>query len=178
MEIPLERLKRRIRSWLDCGSFQVPAYRDILSLLNVVEYIYFPFSNLVQHILCCSQSRCESLLQIKDIGHRILKSIEQEDFDSFGVLMDEHWQNKRKLSAKISYSEVDDLYDLVKKEYGVLGGKIIGAGGGGFLMLYAPKKHRELTSFMQSKGYFRLPYSMEFEGTKIISNARNTQENL
>lgn len=118
----------------------------------------------------------ESLLQIKEIGVRILKAIEEEDFDSFGKLMDEHWQNKRKLSEKISYSEVDQLYDHVKKEYKVLGGKIIGAGGGGFLMLYCPEKKKELTRFMETKGYFRLPYSIEFEGTKIVANVKNAQE--
>ena len=121
------------------------------------------------------QKRVEdSLLQIKDIGHRILKAIENEDFDAFGLLMDEHWQNKRKLSDKISYSEVDQLYDHVKKEFGVLGGKIIGAGGGGFLMLYAPANKKELTQFMAQKGYLRLPYNIEFDGTKIISNGLNT----
>lgn len=118
----------------------------------------------------------DSLLQIKDIGLRILKAIEVEDFNQYGLLMDEHWQNKRRLSSKISYSEVDQLYDQVKKEYGVLGGKIIGAGGGGFLMLYANQRKQELTEFMHSKGYFRLPYNIDFEGTKIVSNLRNTQE--
>src|SRR5262249_45531928 len=107
---------------------------------------------------------------------RILKAIEGEDFDSFGRLMDEHWQNKRRLSNKISYSEVDQLYDHVKKEYGVLGGKIIGAGGGGFLMLYTPRQDRSLATFMESQGYFRLPYSIEFEGTQVVSNLKRSQE--
>ncbi len=118
----------------------------------------------------------DSLLNIKEIGQKILKSIENEDFDSFGRLMDEHWQNKRKLSEKISLSEVDHLYDHVKKDFGVLGGKIIGAGGGGFLMLYCPEKKKELTAYMQTKGYFRLPYNIEYEGTKVVANLRNSQE--
>ena len=58
----------------------------------------------------------ESLLQIKDIGHRILAAIQAEDFDQFGRLMDEHWQNKRRLSDKVSYPEVDQIYEHVKKE--------------------------------------------------------------
>jgi D-glycero-alpha-D-manno-heptose-7-phosphate kinase len=118
----------------------------------------------------------DSLLQIKDIGHRILEAIQGEDFDAFGVLMDEHWQNKRRLSETVSYPEVDQLYDHVKKEYGVLGGKIIGAGGGGFLMLYCPRKKQQLTQFMQTKGYFRLPYQVEFEGSKVVSNLQHSQE--
>jgi D-glycero-alpha-D-manno-heptose-7-phosphate kinase len=118
----------------------------------------------------------ESLLNIKDLGLRILKAIENEDFDSFGKLMDEHWQNKKKLSSKISYKEIDALYDHVKKEYDVLGGKIIGAGGGGFLMLYSPEKKKDLTAFMRTKGYFRLHYTVEFEGTKVVANLRQSQE--
>ena len=118
----------------------------------------------------------DSLCQIKDIGVQILRSIEAEDFDRFGRLMDEHWQNKRRLSDKISYPEVDQLYEHVKKEYGVLGGKIIGAGGGGFLMLYCPKEKQPLTHFMQTQGYLRLPYQIEFEGSKVVSNLQNSQE--
>ena len=116
-----------------------------------------------------------SLLNIKDLGLRILKAVEGEDFDAFGRLMDEHWQNKRRLSKKISVPEVDRLYDHVKKEFGVLGGKIIGAGGGGFLMLYAPKKGQELTEFMRKKGYLRLNYNVEFEGSKVVTDLRSSQ---
>ncbi|MBI2915913.1 MAG: galactokinase [Elusimicrobia bacterium] len=112
----------------------------------------------------------ESLLQIKEIGLQILKAIEREDFDRYGELMDAHWRNKRKLSPKISYSEVDQLYEFVKQEYRVLGGKIIGAGGGGFLMLYCPDKQKELTQFMHGKGYSRLPYNITFEGTQVVTH--------
>ena len=89
--------------------------------------------------------------------------------------MDEHWKNKRKLSSKISFSEADALYELVKKEHGVLGGKIIGAGGGGFLMLYSPHKGKELTEFMRNKGYLRLNYNVEFEGSKVVTDLSSTQ---
>ena len=118
----------------------------------------------------------ESLLNILDLGKRILKAVEGEDFDAFGILMDEHWQNKRKLSQKISFKEVDDLYRLLKKDFGVLGGKIIGAGGGGFLMLYAPKKKKDLTEFMRRKGYSRLNYSIEFEGTKVVADLKDSRD--
>jgi len=117
----------------------------------------------------------ESLLNIKDLGLRILHAVEGEDFDSFGRLMDEHWQNKRRLSKKISVPEVDQLYDHVKKDFGVLGGKIIGAGGGGFLMLYTANQGKELTEFMKKKGYLRLNYNVEFEGSKVVTNLGSSQ---
>jgi D-glycero-alpha-D-manno-heptose-7-phosphate kinase len=101
--------------------------------------------------------------------------VEGEDFDSFGCLMDEHWQNKRRLSKKISVPEVDQLYDHVKKDFGVLGGKIIGAGGGGFLMLYTANQGKELTEFMKKKGYLRLNYNVEFEGSKVVTNLGSSQ---
>lgn len=118
----------------------------------------------------------ENLLNIFDIGRRVLKAVEQEDFDAYGRLLDEHWRSKRRLSDKISYPEVDALYERVKKDYGVLGGKIAGAGGGGFLMLYCPRGHRELTEFMLGQGYGRLPYNIEYEGTKVIADSQSSQE--
>ena len=123
------------------------------------------------------QSRVEeSLLNIHDLGKRILKAIENEDFDAFGILMDEHWRNKRKLSKKVSFKEVDDLYEHLKKDFGVLGGKIIGAGGGGFLMLYAPKKKKNLTEYMSRKGFSRLNYQVEFEGTKVVADLKDSRD--
>ena len=109
----------------------------------------------------------ESLLCILDIGRKILKAFEREDFDAYGRLMDEHWQCKRKLSDKVSYPEAYQLYESVKKDYGVLGGKIAGAGGGGFLMLYCPKKGKELDDFMRKQGYARMKYAMEPGGARI-----------
>ena len=112
----------------------------------------------------------ESLHAIKDIGRRILEAIAAEDFDAWGRLLHEHWEQKRRLSDKISLSEVDALYEHVRREYGVLGGKLAGAGGGGFLMLYAPRDHRRLEHFMESRGMKRLHYTIEHEGSKVIAN--------
>ncbi|HEY7060522.1 MAG TPA: galactokinase [Chloroflexota bacterium] len=115
----------------------------------------------------------DSLLGIKEIGYRIRDAIVTGDFDAFGTLMDEHWQLKRRMSNKISISEVDALYEHVKREYGVLGGKVVGAGGGGFLMLYCPRQHKELAQFMRSQGMMRLHYNAEFEGAKVVTNVFN-----
>lgn len=111
----------------------------------------------------------DSLHRIKDLGHRILEAIEHSNFDRWGQLLDEHWQNKKRMSAKISLAAVDKIYDEVKERFGVLGGKIVGAGGGGFLMLYAPKQHADLERFMQSRGMPRMHYTVEPEGTKVVA---------
>ena len=111
----------------------------------------------------------ESLHRIKDLGYRILESIESSNYDRWGELLDEHWQNKKKLSKKISLTAVDEIYDEVRKRFGVLGGKIIGAGGGGFLMLYSPSHHAKLERFMTEAGMPRMHYTVEPEGTKVVS---------
>ncbi|HEX9109089.1 MAG TPA: hypothetical protein VF832_17705 [Longimicrobiales bacterium] len=112
----------------------------------------------------------ESLHRIKDLGHQILEAVSAEEFDEFGRLLHEHWEQKRRLSSRISLGAVDELYEHVRREYGVLGGKLVGAGGGGFLMLYAPGDHGRLERFMESRGMPRLHYKIEYEGSKVIAN--------
>lgn len=111
----------------------------------------------------------DSLHRIKDLGYRILEAIETNNFDRWGQLLDEHWQNKKRLSKKISWSRVDDLYDEVRRHYDVLGGKVIGAGGGGFLMLYSSKQHARLERFMAEQDMPRMHYTIEPEGTKVVA---------
>jgi len=112
----------------------------------------------------------ECLQNIKDIGVRVRNAFEACDLDTFGKLLDEHWQNKKQMSASISLSILEQMYDQVKKEYGVLGGKIIGAGGGGFLMLYCPEKGRELDAFMEEHNMPRVSYFPTLQGSKVVSD--------
>jgi len=111
----------------------------------------------------------DSLHRIKELGYHILESIESSNYDRWGELLDDHWQSKKKMSKKISISAVDEIYDDVRKRFGVLGGKIIGAGGGGFLMLYSPRHHAALERFMTDHGMPRLHYTIEPEGTKVVA---------
>lgn len=111
----------------------------------------------------------DSLHRIRDLGYRILEAVETSDFDRWGRLLDEHWQNKKMLSNKISIRKVDEVYDEVRSRFGVLGGKIIGAGGGGFLMLYCASHHAQLERFMETKGMPRMHYTVEPEGTKVVA---------
>lgn len=111
-----------------------------------------------------------SLHAIKEIGYSTLEAIESENYDEFGKLMDAHWEQKKRLSPRITIPGLDDLYSEIKERFSVLGGKVSGAGGGGFFMVYAPKKHAELGAFMARAGLERMQYRIEFEGSKIISN--------
>lgn len=125
-----------------------------------------------------SSQVADSLHQIKDLGRRILAAIRSEDFDAWGHLLHEHWTQKKLLSSKISLGWVDQLYDLVRREYGVLGGKLIGAGGGGFLMLYTPSGHKRLEQFMASHRMPRLHYSVQPEGTTILASLDGSRSSL
>ena len=120
----------------------------------------------------------DSLLAIKDLGHRILDAVESENFDQWGMLLHEHWVQKKRMSHKISLSFVDALYAEVRARFDVLGGKIIGAGGGGFLMLYCPAKTGELEEFMASRGLRRLHYNLEPEGVKVVAKLGETHLSL
>jgi D-glycero-alpha-D-manno-heptose-7-phosphate kinase len=110
----------------------------------------------------------DSLHRIKDLGYRILEAVDTNNFDRWGQLLDEHWQNKKRLSNKITLARVDEIYDEVRQRFGVLGGKIIGAGGGGFLMLYSSKNHAALEKYMADHGMPRMHYTIEQEGTKVV----------
>jgi D-glycero-alpha-D-manno-heptose-7-phosphate kinase len=112
----------------------------------------------------------QALHSIRDLGHRILEAIEEEEFDQWGILLHEHWCSKRRLSGRISNDAIDDIYQHVRTEFGVLGGKVAGAGGGGFLMLYCNGRHKELERFMAERGMPRLHYKVEYEGAKVIAN--------
>jgi len=83
------------------------------------------------------RSVVDSLHATKEIGVSIKTAIESGDLDEFGRLLDVHWQNKKRRSSKISDGHLDDVYDLAKRN-GALGGKLMGAGGGGFFLFYAP----------------------------------------
>lgn len=112
----------------------------------------------------------DALLQIKDIGLRIRDAFIKRDLDAFGRLMDEHWRCKKRMSADISLSVIDDLYARVRKEFGVIGGKIIGAGGGGFLMLYCPRRGRELDEFMTRHDMPPIRYFPSMQGSRIVTD--------
>ena len=111
----------------------------------------------------------KSLLQIKDIGLEIKNSIEAGNLDNFGRLMDEHWKVKKTMSTKMSDPNMDRLYALAK-DNGALGGKIMGAGGGGFFVFYCPgdKEKKGVREAMKAEGLVEMPFRFEKEGAKTM----------
>ncbi len=108
-----------------------------------------------------------SLHEIKDIGREICDAISKGNLRRFGELLDVHWQSKKRLSEGISNPQIDAWYELAKRN-GAIGGKISGAGGGGFLMLYCEENKARLREAMRGAGLRELKFRFDFEGSKVV----------
>lgn len=111
-------------------------------------------------------SMIANLHDVKEMGYRSFKLLEEARLVEFGHLMDEHWQLKKRRSGGMSNPKIDEWYDMAIKN-GAAGGKLIGAGGGGFLMFYAEDKTR-LRHAMTQAGLTEVRFRFDFEGTKTI----------
>ncbi|HET7265960.1 MAG TPA: galactokinase [bacterium] len=112
----------------------------------------------------------ESLHRTKEIGYRIRDALAGGDIERFGLLLDEHWQTKKRRSRMITDPRIDEWYDLAKRQ-GALGGKVMGAGGGGFLMLVCPKSYKAgLRRALADAGLREMHYDFDFEGAKVVVN--------
>jgi D-glycero-alpha-D-manno-heptose-7-phosphate kinase len=112
------------------------------------------------------QKMLENLHYVKELGLRIQAALEAGQLDTFGQLMHEHWLHKKKRSNSMSNPTIDEYYELARKN-GAIGGKLVGAGGGGFLLFYTENKRR-LREKMNEAGLQELRFHFDFEGTKVI----------
>jgi D-glycero-alpha-D-manno-heptose-7-phosphate kinase len=108
----------------------------------------------------------DNLHFIKDIGLKTQKAFEEGNLHEFADLMNVHWEFKKKRSSGMSNDRINEWYELARTN-GALGGKLIGAGGGGFLMFYAEEKTR-LRHAMSRAGLREVRFRFDFEGTKIV----------
>jgi D-glycero-alpha-D-manno-heptose-7-phosphate kinase len=103
----------------------------------------------------------------KELGLESMKALESGDLREFARLMKVHWENKKKRSGNMSKSEIDKAYE-VAHDNGALGGKLIGAGAGGFLMFYT-KEHALLRKAMANIKLEEVRFKFDFEGAKVLS---------
>ncbi|HVO28399.1 MAG TPA: galactokinase [Candidatus Paceibacterota bacterium] len=111
----------------------------------------------------------ESMHYIKELGYEILEAVESGNIDEIGKRFHAHWQHKKKISAKMTNAEFDRIYDAALAA-GALGGKISGAGGGGFFTFYVPSGHREFREAMRQLGLREMRYRFDFEGSKVFAD--------
>lgn len=106
----------------------------------------------------------------KDLATEGVKALNEGNLNKFGKLLDSYWQSKKKLSAKISNGRIDKMYASAKKA-GAIGGKVLGAGGGGFLLVMFPANKRNAIR-QALKDYRELPFRFEDGGSKVIFNIK------
>jgi D-glycero-alpha-D-manno-heptose-7-phosphate kinase len=108
------------------------------------------------------QEMIDNLHRTKEIGRESLDLLQSGELERYAELMHEHWENKRKRSPGMATERIDDLYTLARRS-GVIGGKLVGAGGGGFLLVYAPRPD-DTREAMRHAGADELPFNFEFNG--------------
>jgi D-glycero-alpha-D-manno-heptose-7-phosphate kinase len=192
-EIEIERLKEPIGKQdqyiaayggLTCFTFHKdgkveaePLKLPIEAIFNLEDNLllfFTGFSRSASSILADQHQRSRAedgdmlrnLHYVKELGWRSRMALESGDTAAFGELMHEHWEHKKRRTAGVSNPQIDEWYDLGRRN-GALGGKLVGAGGGGFLMFYA-EDHRRLRSAMTTAGLEEIRFRFDFEGTKVL----------
>lgn len=110
-------------------------------------------------------SNLNGLYMIQELAWATKKALEENRLDDYGYILNEHWQWKKKRNKEMSNPQIDYFYDLALKN-GAIGGKLVGAGGGGFLLFYCDDKEKLINS-MPLK---HLPFKFDYEGSKVLVN--------
>jgi D-glycero-alpha-D-manno-heptose-7-phosphate kinase len=154
-----------------------PLRSSIDTLLNLEDNLllfFTGFSRSAGDILADQKARTEradtdmlaNLHDVKELGLRSKRALEKGDTEVFGEIMHEQWLQKKRRSGGMSNAKIDEWYELGKAN-GAIGGKLVGAGGGGFLMFYV-EDHRRLRKAMAKAGLEEVRFRFDFEGTKVL----------
>ena len=162
-EVKVERLK-------------IPTDAD-RELENNLLFFYTGFRREASEVLQSQKSAIErdeekalnAMHRIKEIGFQVKRALERGDVTEFGRLQHEHWLAKKSVSTKMSNPFIDKWYKLAL-ENGASGGKIMGAGGGGFLMLYCENSRNRIRKVLAAEGLREVRFRLGIEGSKIIMN--------
>jgi D-glycero-alpha-D-manno-heptose-7-phosphate kinase len=108
----------------------------------------------------------DNLHYVKDLGYRSQRALEAGRCHEFGELLHEHWEHKKRRSKGMSNPKIDEWYEIGRRN-GAIGGKLVGAGGGGFLLFYAEDR-KGLRQAMRDSGLEEVRFRFDFEGTKVL----------
>ena len=157
------------------NAYPLPISMDTLFDLEDNLLLFFTgFSRSASTILMDQDKRSKEMDEeilnnmhyVKELGLQSKESLVAGRTSEFGALMHEHWEHKRRRSSGMSNPQIDEWYDLGMQN-GALGGKLVGAGGGGFLLFYA-EDHNRLRHAMSKAGLEEVRFHFDFEGTKIL----------
>jgi len=172
---------------LTCFRFNPNGYVDATPLKISQDALYNLEDNLLLFFTGYSRSAATTLKEqdsktksndkdmvnnlhfVKELGRESKEALESGNLIKFAELMNVHWEHKKKRSQKMSNDQIDEWYYLALKN-GALGGKLIGAGGGGFLMFYTEDRVR-LRQAMQGAGLEEVRFRFDFEGTRVVNAA-------
>jgi len=114
--------------------------------------------------------KVETLIRMRDLAFQLRDNLDSDNLDLLGRIMHQGWSEKKTLASKVSDPEIDALYERAL-DAGAIGGKVAGAGGGGFLLLYVPRDKQDW--LRKRLGHLReLPFMIEPDGSKVIFNQR------
>lgn len=109
--------------------------------------------------------KTRNLLRMCELAKDMKYSLENNELKDFGEILNESWQKKRELAGSISNFHIDKLYEAAM-DNGAIGGKLLGAGGGGFLLFYCPKEKQ--LSLQEKLGLKRFPFQFEHDGSSVV----------
>lgn len=146
--------------------------------LNDVLFLYYTgvsrkSSDILSEQKANINERLEVLSAIKRLTFEAKDALISGAFDEFAEIMHQGWKLKRQLSSNISNPQIDEIYEVARSA-GAIGGKITGAGGGGFLLLYCPKQKQDNLQ-RALRGLRRLPFRFERDGSKVLLNYRRNE---
>lgn len=152
------------------------SYQTIEALQNNLLMFYTGIERSASQVLAKQKeaivrndkAMLSNLQRIQDIAYEIKEALEKKDTTKFGKLLDKHWRIKR-LREATSTPQLDKWYEIAMKN-GALGGKIMGAGGGGFFAFYTEDKKEQLRKVMKEEGLEEVKFHFDFEGSKLLVN--------
>ena len=138
-------------------------------------------TSILKHQQKSTQDQDDTVLQalhnIKRVASEVQSCLEQGDLDEFARVLDYSWQEKRRLAPGLSTGFIDDCYDLALQQ-GATGGKITGAGGGGFLLLYCEEQAQEsVTRALEERGLKRMNFHFDQQGATVVLNVASFSPN-
>jgi D-glycero-alpha-D-manno-heptose-7-phosphate kinase len=118
-----------------------------------------------------SSDAVAALHAIKDAAYETRRCLERGELRRFGSILGETWVEKKKLARGVSNAHVDELYALALKK-GAIGGKLAGAGGGGFLMVYCEPPHQDgVSEALEAAGLYRMDFQFDRGGAQVVMNS-------
>ena len=153
--------------------------QTINSLNKNLLLVYTGYKRTAHHIAKSyvnklQTSKKEYILKISDYAKQAERALQKGQLDRFGMLLNDAWIEKKKLSLSITNSSIDRIYNQAIRN-GALGGKLLGAGGGGFFIFYVPQT-KQKKFIKKFKNFITIPFKFSFDGSKILLNSLKSKK--